>query len=60
MCVLRSHQNAAAEAHCFSKLLDVFPLRKLEVALEDDEDDACLCEDYSKKSADVKKNKKSS
>lgn len=55
MCVLRSHQNAAAEAHCFSKLLDVFPLRKLEVALEDDEDDACLCEDYSKKSADIKK-----
>lgn len=42
MCVLRCHQNAAAEAHCFSKLLDVFPLRKLKVALDDDEDDACL------------------
>lgn len=36
MCVLRCHQNAAAEAHCFSKLLDVFPLRKLKVALDDD------------------------
>lgn len=46
MCVLCCHQNAAAEAHCFSKLLDVFPLRKLKVALDDDEDDdeddACL------------------